>query len=317
MSHSDMAVNPFGEESDSVHAWKERFKQQQFQTQTLSQTLSQTRSQLEQLQHKYEEISSQFKQRDQELSETKSELLAVKEIAQEREKKLKRLEDSIQSSKINELTERNQRLSQQIEELQAAKVRGGNDMVTGLDQEISNAMIPYLLHKFDPENSKYQDAYVNLVEVLIERGDILTKIIAILIKYGGSGPFDRIKQMVNDPEFDTAIEIMEEGKILTRLNNQLVISTTKDDITNENNWQKLETPELFTELIKIAEHESPDVIAQALEIFRDTLQEREVPLTTIFFEVRKLIERIQRGKIERKDILEQTKLWKDKFESID
>lgn len=309
-------VNPFGEdESESVFAWKERFKQQQFQSQTLQQRVAELKLQLDQLQQSFQNQTQQLELTQTELSQTKQELLLMSNVAKERITTINDLEKTINTSNIVKLREDNAKLTNQLENLQGQLARG--NVEPEITAGITTSLTPLMLRENDPDNPRYQNAFVNLVEIIIEEGDTFQKIIGLLIKHGGSGPINNIKGAINSPEFSVAVEMLIEENILKKVDDQIMITTAGDFSAPKEKWAELELSEVFELLKTNMEKQSNDEIFKSLDKFRDTLQEREIPAAKIFFEIRKMSENINHGNLTRNDAIKQIDNWWNRLQSID
>lgn len=314
-----MGINPFGEESDSIHAWKERYKQLQFQAQTSQQQLGQVKAQLQDLQFKFEEINRQLSDREQELSQSKQELVEFKNMVKEREKQLQKMQSSQEESRVRRLENENLKLKEQLEHIQSSLIRTNTKETNNeakVEDSFDSMLIPIMLRELDPLNAEYVNAFVDLVENVIRKGTTKAKIIAILIKYGGSGPMKKIEELVASSDFPFFLSNLEhEGKII-RLDDEIRLKSSSklDKQTHQNDLMKVDTEGLFNFVLQSVQSDSDTEIIGNLETLRDVLQEREIPMTTIFFEIRKLVERIDRKKIARKEIYEQIESWMQKYQ---
>ena len=317
-----MAVNPFGDSSDSVHAWREKYRQMEFEANSLRQALTEVRTQFNEI----SENSSQLKEINETLnnqvSELKQELLAVKQISRERAEKIDALDRQLDVNQIEKLLEENSILKSKIDDLSMQYARGGGEAKSvdnranssSGSERIFNALIPVILNEYDPENKQYKDGFKNMVEVAITDGDILTQIIAILFKYGGNGPVNRIKDMVSDKSaFDTALELLLEQKILTKSHNEIYLYSQSEDLSIASNWNTLTSDELVDLLAKVISKGSNDAVETAIDNFRDELTERGTSTATLFFQIRKLKEGITKGEISRPEALKTLEEWRSKI----
>ena len=134
-----------------------------------------------------------------------------------------------------------------------------------------------------------------------------------MIKHGGSGPENKLKQALQNENFDMAIEILIEEKIWVRIDESIQIATMASDMTNPKNWDALELDELFNQLITVVEKETSLVVVKSLEIFRDSVQERGILAGTVMFEIRKVMEGIEKNKMTRKEAVEKIRIWQEKL----
>ncbi|MCY3412353.1 MAG: hypothetical protein INQ03_12020 [Candidatus Heimdallarchaeota archaeon] len=314
-----MALNPFGNESDSVHAWKERYRQMEIQKNALSQTLAEVRLSLEQTSTSLSSLKAEHTIKLRELEEVRTELLAFREIAKERADKILSLENQMDLHSIDKLRAENKQLQEKIDDLVGELSRGvgsGDEpQASGPDaSRLYNALIPLILKEYDPSNTEYADAFKNLIEVAIEEGDILTQIISILFKYGGSGPLDRVREIVKDKKmYNTALEILMDEQIINIIDDEIHIYVKGEDIGDISNWKSLTIPELIEQLISVIEKGQLEQVLQSVDIFRDILTDRGTSATTIFFEMRKLKEGLEKQRLSRKEAIETVENWRSKL----
>ncbi len=309
-------VNPFGEQSDSLIAWKERYKQLEFQLNTIKQILSETNIKLQKTTEERDYYIQEMQKLSEELSSVKRELLIFKNLAKEREDKLNRLESSTNASKLIQMQNEIDKLKEENEELHATINRGTTLQETENNDfdELMDTLLPLLLHIYDPDNEKYSDAYKNMVELSINKGNILLQVIAILIKHGGYGPIDRVKNMVHPRnQFDVAVDILKDENIVSVIDDVIKIKTLADDVSNVNNWEDMTVEEVFDNIEQIIRNESTENVTLAMDTFRDTLQDLNVPLSTMLFEIRKVKEGISKNTMTRKEAIEKVKKWRSKL----
>ena len=310
-------VNPFGDSSESPIALQEKIKQLEFQVSTLRTVIAETKIEMEQVKNERDQVAQANQVMEEDLTETKQQYLVFKQLAQERGEKVSDLEALLENSQIPTLKFENERLKEKLEEAQSelarsAAVENTTDSSADCDN-LYNHLIPLMLNNYDPENDRYDDAFKNLVELCINEGNVLNQVIATLIKYGGSGPRSKVRSVVKDlGNFDVALDILTEQGVIVVIDDVVQISTAGSDMTKEQNWNDLDTQELVDQMKTICDTENTETLVKSLDIFRDILQEREVS-GTIFHEIRKLRETIERGNIARKDVKAQITLWEAKL----
>ncbi len=306
-------VNPFGDESDSIFAWKERSKQQEFQIQTLQQRISELKEQYDQLNATYVHQKKTAEMMDEAISKQKQEFIEMKNIAQERQDRISHLEDNYESAVVDRLKVENERLQKELEAVQGEITRGG---APDISASLSTLLTPIILHEFDPNNKRYQNAFSNLVEAVITDGDAFQKVIGLLVKQGGTGTISNIQRQLDSPETPVAIEMLIEENILKQIEDRVSIVTSEDAVAPQQKWNELALPEVFDLLKNIIDSEPDDHVIISLDSFRDTLQDREIPLAKIFFEIRKMTEAISKGTIARKDAAVQVDDWWNRVQSV-
>lgn len=298
---------------DSVFAWKERFKQQEYQTQTLQSRVSELKNQIDQLTEQSQKQALENETYQLELSKTKQELLEHTKIAQERQDRLTELENSMETAAMSKLRRQNEELSRELDNLQGQMLRGAGEEIA---VRLATTLTPLMLREFDPQNSRYENAFVQLVEAVIDEGDTFQKIIGTLIKYGGSGPISQLENAINNPEFPVALEMLVEEKILKVVEDHIMIASSGELVVPKEKWAEMELSDVFDMLKKIMENEADSEVLKSLDLFRDTLQERELPAAKIFFEIRKMSEGIKKKTISRKETFKQIDSWWTRLQAV-
>lgn len=310
-------VNPFGNEPDSIFAWKERHKQSEYEKNLLQQRVTQIHSELDSIKELYNELRDTYQSLEDSLSQSKQELLAMHTVAKDRQKQISVFEKSVDIDSVERLKRENAKMKDQLEEHQMRAARGSVEpspqASSNKGSDISGVITAVMLNDFDPENPRYKNAYVNLVESAIKDGDILEKIIAILIKYGGNGPVKKIEELVSDSEFLMGIEALMEKKIVKLVDNTLYLSNSADMIVLQNSWDNLDNNELFDQLKKIIEKDPMDDVVIAIGKFRDALQERNIPMSTMLFQIRKMMEGMEKRSMTRTEALKLVNEWHQKI----
>ncbi len=275
-----------------------------------------SKSNLETLQIKFEEVSRQLQDREMELAQALQDLRLAKQTIGDKDHRISAMEAMGDPEKFAWIGQENQRLSRENEDLRSQLLRGGSAKPqSDTDSDISAALIPLMLREFNPANPQFKDAFKNLVEVVISKGDTISRLIGVLIKYGGEGSRTNLKTVLDTEEFDVAVEILEEAQLITIIEGVIHLASASQGM-GAGSFEDLETGDLFKAMIEIAEKQPKQVLIRNMEEFRDVLQERQIPLTTIFFEIRKTLERIDRDQIERKDVVTQIENWYSKYQSL-
>lgn len=306
-----MSVNPFGDEADSVFAWKQRFQQSEKEKTFLSQRVTELKTELNSLKDTYSTRTTELEISESELSTIKTELLSIKNISRERRQRVIELERKIETSGINHLRTENERLITELDELRSAKARGDFDEIS---TNLASSITPIMLREYDPINPRYEDAFIDLVEAVIREGDTIEKIIGMLIKYGGSAPKHKLRAVVNASEFTIALEVLSEENVLRVVDDTIfLINSEETEAMSGDNFSKLEMTELFDRLEEIIADSTVKKIVKSLNQFRDVLQDGDIPVTTMLFQIRKLSENIQKNTVTRKEALEQLHEWRAKM----
>lgn len=312
-------VNPFGNEPDSIFAWKERHKQSEYEKILLQQRVTQIHSELDSIKQLYNELRDTYQSVDDSLSQTKQELLAMHNVAKDRQKQISDFEKSVDLDSVDRLNRENAKMKDQLEEYQMRAARRTTEPASKATankaSNLSGVITAVMLNNFDSENPRYKDAYVNLVEAAIRDGDILEKIIGILIKYGGNGPVKKIEELVRDSEFKSGIEALMEEKIIKMVDETLYLSNSSDMIVLLDSWDNLDNNELFDQLKKIIEKDPMDDVVLAIGKFRDALQERNIPMSTMLFQIRKMMEGMEKRSLTRTEALKLVNEWHQKISS--
>ncbi|MDH5401015.1 MAG: hypothetical protein OEY49_00880 [Candidatus Heimdallarchaeota archaeon] len=306
-----MGLNPFGEESDSEFAWKERYKQQQYQTQTLQATLSEIKSELQNLKEEHDNLVEKFQNTSSELQIKRAEVIEYKENYITLEQEIHKLKESVQTAEFRKIKEENDILKEELLNLKSEITRGNHQEEKSSD--LMSTIIPIMLREFDTENERYQDSFENLLDVAFKEGDTFAKIISQLIHNKGKMQYNTLKEAIPNEEFPMAIDILKEENILKVVESEILLYSAKEDVTNTSNWSDMSMEELLNTLELIMEQESTSIVISSLDNFRDILQEKELPLTTIFFEIRKMSEALGKGSLSRSDGIEKIKQWKEKI----
>ncbi|MFV2015842.1 MAG: hypothetical protein ACC656_10460, partial [Candidatus Heimdallarchaeota archaeon] len=200
----------------------------------------------------------------------------------------------------------NTKFREEIEDLQAQLARSGDQM--DVSSDLSSSLTPLMLKIFDPNSTRFDDAFDKFINSIIQSGDVFQKIIATLIIKGGSSTIENVKATVNSEEFDDALDYLVENEIIKIVDFQLIIQTSDTLVSADKNWDELQISEVFDLMKNIMEIESDTNVIQSIDKFRDTLQEREVA-GKIFFEIRKMSEAISNKSMTRQEAMEQIDDW--------
>lgn len=300
-------VNPLGEESDSVFAWRERYKAKEFEVQTLQLRVGELKSLLDKSVEDYQLQSRDIEALRSELSKTKEELANMSTSLNDKRGVLENLEQSLETESMATLKAENKRFREEMEDLQAQLARGGGQMDTSAD--LSTTLTPLMLKIFDPKSTQFDDAFNKFIKSIIQSGDVFQKIIATLIDKGGSSSIEHAKATVNSDEFDSALDYLIENEILKIVDFQLMIQTSDTLVSQDKNWDEMEISEVFDLMKNIMDQESDTNVVRSIDMFRDTLQEREGVPAKIFFEIRKMSEGISNKSLTRQDAVEQIDDW--------
>ncbi|OLS24362.1 MAG: hypothetical protein HeimC2_23080 [Candidatus Heimdallarchaeota archaeon LC_2] len=306
--------NPFGEKSESVFAWKERYKQKEFEVQTLQMRVSELKNQFDQSILDYQTISQELEIARSEIIKLKEEYSRISSLLNDQQGVLTNLEQSLETDSMSTLKGENKKYREEIEELQSQLARGGGTS-SDLSSDLSATLTPLMMKIFDPNNTRFENAFDNFVNTLSLNGDVFQKIMASLIKRGGSSPIENTKASVDNEQFDEALEYLIENEILKIVDYRLTIITSESSMSLDIDWDKMNTSEVFDFIKSIMEGESDKNVIRSMDLFRDTLQEREVP-AKIFFEIRKMSEGISANSMTREEALEQIEDWRRRVGSV-
>ncbi|MCE7733977.1 MAG: hypothetical protein GPJ54_03805 [Candidatus Heimdallarchaeota archaeon] len=301
-------VNPLGEESDSVFAWRERYKAKEFEVQTLQMRVGELKGLLDKSVEDYQLQNQDIVALRSELSKTKEELANITTTLSDKKGVLENLEQSLETESMATLKAENKRFREEMEDLQGQLARGGGGQID-TSSDLSTTLTPLMLKIFDPKSTQFDDAFNKFIKSIIQSGDVFQKIIATLIDKGGSSSIEKAKATVNSDEFDNAIDYLIENEILKIVDFQLMIQTSDTLVSPDKNWDELEISEVFDLMKNIMEQESDANVVRSIDMFRDTLQERENVPAKIFFEIRKMSEGIANKSLTRQEGIEQIDDW--------
>jgi hypothetical protein len=211
-------VNPLGEESDSIFAWRERYKAKEFEVQTLQLRVSELKNQVDQSVVEFQNQARELEAARSEITKNKEEYSRISAILSEKQDALDVLKTSLETDAMANLKLTNNNLQKELEELQSQLARAGSQ--TDFSSEITATLTPLMMNVFDPNNSRFQDSFDKFVNSVIEHGDTFQKVIGTLIKLDGSSSLENVKAKINNEEFDTAVEILVENEICKIVDNQ-------------------------------------------------------------------------------------------------
>ncbi len=291
-------VNPFGEKtSGSKYEWMAKYESEKNRAEALQSRLGE----FQQLIQQYEEALNQLLKAKEDL-ETDNGYL--RNMIAERDETIEQLQGSNSPVKSSSV-------------VTSVSTSPAPQQVTpseGIPIELANTIIPMMCHFFNQEDERFTDGYRDFVEAVIQTGDTEMKIIGLLIKHGGSGPYEKLQQSVGSSDFEYAIDQLVRKRLIKRVGNLVNLGISSEDAEiEESKWRTAPIPELIDMLGKLSTSLSDAELIEAIEKFRDSIQNREIPATTIFFSIRKTIEGIKKGSISRKDFGEILKEWRTKL----
>ena len=196
---------------------------------------------------------------------------------------------------------------------QGATIQSHPTERSSLSTSFWNSVQLMLMKELEPYDDHYANAFVDFVESLIQEGDPETKILAVLIKHGGKGPLVKVKEKTQVSQFDFHVsQLIHKG--LIQIEGDLVFINSREIVpTSDLFLEDLDLPQMFDEIKEIAMNGSDELVAKSLEQFRDELQRRDVPATTVFFAIRKLAEAVRKGTATKKEIITQIDEWAAKI----
>ncbi|RMG41876.1 MAG: hypothetical protein D6732_01810 [Methanobacteriota archaeon] len=310
----------FGNENtDTKYAWKAKFEQAQRHNQGLQQRIHE----LNELIKDYEEALNKLIKAKKELEEENQ---YFAKVIEEKEQQLKQFEGrgqtmSTNDEKIEELQNRiallqreNDMLKRDLaESSRTVSTHAVNQYNESLPSRLIESTQKMLMRELESDDERFTSAFVEFVEALTQAGDPETKILATLIKYGGKGPQVKLKEkaMVEQFEFHLA-QLVRKGYLKEEADEIMINSSIIKEV-EEVNLSELTLPELFEYLKDTIKATDIQKIPRLLENFRDEIQDRDVPATTIFFSIRKIAEAIRSGKIGKKEVLEEVDVWAAKL----
>lgn len=303
-----------GEESESVFAWRERYKQKEFEVQTLQVRVSELKQLFDKSIEDFQLQTRDLEAVNNELASTKAELARISDILNNKQGVLDNLEQSLETDSMASLKSENRKFREEIEELQGQLARGGGGQADS-SSELSSMFIPLMLKLNDPKSTRFDDTYNDFLSNMVRSGDVFQKIIASIIRRGGTGSLEIAKAAANSDQFDEALDYLVENEIIKMVDFQLSIQTSDTLVSPDKNWDEMDISEVFDLMNSIMESESDTNVVRSIEMFRDTLQEREVP-AKIFFEIRKMSEGISNKSMTREDAVEQISDWRRRVGSV-
>lgn len=313
----------FGNENtDTKYAWKAKYEQAMQHNQGLQQRIHE----LNQLIKDYEEALNKLISAKKEL-EDENKYFA--QVLEEKEQQLKKFEgkgsfpSTENEDKIADLEEKiailqreNDLLKRELESNQTKTPltsSSGSPELQTFPLRLIEATQKMLMRELEGEDDRFRTAFIEFVEALTEVGDSETRILATLIKYGGKGPLDKVKEKTMVDQFDFHLAQLIRKGYLKQVEHEVMINSSIIKTVEEEDLSQFSLPELFEFLkdsIKTTEVSKAPVL---LENFRDELQNRDVPATTVFFAIRKLSEAIRANKVGKKEVLEEIDIWAAKL----
>ncbi len=178
---------------------------------------------------------------------------------------------------------------------------------------IQSLLIPMMLREFHEDDSDNFEIFQQFVEAVIQEGQTEAKIVGLLVKHGGKGPINKVKERINSSDFDFALDQLTRSNIIKIHQNEIILSTIFEGGSSEMDWDSMDVPDMFETLQKIVETTPPTELAGILEGFRDSLQNRDIPATTVFFSIRKTIERVKKDNITVNALKKEINEWAGKI----
>ncbi len=311
----------FGNENtDTKYAWKAKFEQAQRHNQGLQQRIHE----LNELIKDYEEALNKLIKAKKELEEENK---YFAKVIEEKEEQLKQfegggkvdpsLEENIEAlnDKIALLQRENDMLKRDLEQ------KGTQTSVISTDgmsrdifpTQLVDATQKLLMRELESDDDRFRSAFVDFVEALTQVGDPETRILATLIKYGGKGPLRKLREKSQVEQFDFHLAQLVRKGYLKEEADEVMINSSIVKSIEEVDFSELTLPELFEFLKDTVKSTEIQKIPRILEDFRDEIQNRDVPATTIFFAIRKLSEAIRSGKVGKKEVLGEIDVWAAKL----
>lgn len=301
-------VNPFGEKtSGSKYEWMSKYESEKARADVYQARVSELQGVIKE----YEEALNELLKSKEEL-ETDTGYL--RQMIAERDSTIADLQAGVSGSRPS--PQQNEELKRLRDENQQLRSQAGtsSSVESGAPYRLKKTLLPMILAHFTPDDERFSTAFKDFVEAVIEVGDTQDKIIANLIKYGGSGPLDKLRAVVNESDFDFAMDQLEKLNYLKTRGDRVGLGVGVEDIVPEaTSWRSKSLPEIFETLESKIEMASDSEAAQLIEFFRDSIQERDIPATTIFFSIRKVIEGIQKRTMSRADVKKSIDEWKGKL----
>ncbi len=312
----------FGNEnSDTKYAWKAKYEQAMKHNQGLQARIFE----LNELIKEYEDALNKLIKAKKELEE---ENLYFANVLEEKEREIQILETGAKvqvrdseaidpeivrnlQQKLDRLKKENEDLMNRISELQRSNPT--SSISQRLPESLASATQKLLMREIESDDERYTNAFIEFVESLTIYGDPETKILATLIKYGGKGPKDKLREKSNVPQFEFHLSQLVRKGYLKEEDQEVMIDSKIIISSNEVIWSDLSLPEMFETLKNLVKAERIEKIPAYLAEFRDELQQREVPATTVFFAIRKLSEAIKSQKVGKGDILSTIDEWAGKI----
>jgi uncharacterized coiled-coil DUF342 family protein len=318
--YSYVMVNPFGETSGSKYEWMSKYESEKSRADVYQARVTELQGVIKE----YEEALNKVIKTKEEI-ETDSSYL--RQMIAERDETIENLKkqgttksSGVKSSEgyISELEGEIKSLKNELDKVKSQSMSGSKKSSPfeseSLPSKMQRVLIPTMMNLFNSEDNRFEDAFQNFVESVIEFGETSDSIIANLIKYGGSGPKDKLQKVINQSDYDFAIDQLSKQNLI-KISGE-IISITGDsgmESMDQMNWKKMSFDEMFETLDNLVESAGDADLIKGFENFRDAIQERDIPATTIFFSIRKAIEGVQKHSLKRDEIKKMVNEWKNKF----
>ncbi len=297
----------FGEDSDSSIVWREKYRQLEQHNLALQERIRELMDAL----HKKEE---QLKEAKTEIERLKNEIITYREAINIEKEEIQSLRSKIRelerATKAGEQLKRESTLSAKRE---IFSPKGGRK----LEPKMLEAIISIAVSTEYPEAPIAKDAIDKLVDAMndteISELAILTLFLA---EPKRSFSFDDIARIIGNSDIESALEYLIRKNVIKELPGKkykLVKGEEEEEVIAPQNWEALSLDELFDNLTKLVETADDDTIIQALEEFRDTLMQKEISASTVFFSIRKVIDGLKRGTATKEDVILGINEWKSKI----
>jgi len=295
-------VNPFGEKtSGSKYEWMAKYESEKNRADVLQSRIGE----FKQLIQQYEDALNQLLKAKEDL-ETDNGYL--RKMINERDEKLEQLQGSAGTRSTSSTSAPT--TSQPVSQSSVAQ----SSHIDGIPKILGDTIIPMMCHFFNQADDRFENGYRDFVEAVIHIGDTDMKIIGLLIKHGGSGPLEKLRVSVGTSDFDYSLDQLTRMNLIKKVGNNITLGLVSEEMAvEESKWRTAPISELLDILKKQSESLSDPELVQSIEKFRDSIQNREIPATTIFFSIRKTIEALQRGQMDRKEFQQVLEEWRSKL----
>jgi len=295
-------VNPFGEKtSGSKYEWMAKYESEKNRADVLQSRIGE----FQQLVQQYEDALNQLLKAKEDL-ETDNGYL--RNMINERDEKLEQLQGNATAKSTPSTSAAT--TAQPVDKSSVAQ----SSLTDGIPKILGDTIIPMMCHFFNQDDDRFENGYRDFVEAVIRLGDTDLKIIGLLIKHGGSGPLERLRESVGTSDFDYSLDQLTRMNLVKKVGNNVTLGLVSEEmVVEESKWRTAPISELLDILKKQSESLSDLELVQSIEKFRDSIQNREIPATTIFFSIRKTIEALERGKMDRKEFQQMLEEWRSKL----